>query len=148
MAIKNIDPLIDAMSPDQTQEALLSTATEDVLAPMEAPAIEEPPIDPAEDSVFTGESTEVAVLGPIRKILGEAPKRTAEAPSLRKPEAVSEEMATAIRETEPEMPVAGKPPETVFNLNRIQGPEELKQHIEAVARASGAVTSKRSALTK
>jgi hypothetical protein len=138
MAIKNIDPLIDAMSPNQTQEALLSTATENVPAPMEAPAIEEPPVDPAEDSVFTGESTEVAVLGPIRKILGEAPKRTREVPSLRKPEAVSEEMATAIRETEPEMPVAGKPPETVFNLNRIQGPEELKQHIEAVARASGA----------
>jgi len=138
MAIKNIDPLIDAMSPDQTQEALLSTAASDVPDPMLPSPIEEPPVDPAEDSVFTGESTEVAILGPIRKILGEAPKRTREAPSLRKPEAVSEEMATAIRETEPEMPVAGKPPETVFNLNRIQGPDELKQHIEAVARASGA----------
>ena len=146
MAIQNINPLIDATSPEQQQEALLSTATEDLDAGITPPVLDAPDIaNPEADTVFTGEETQVAakeeaVKGAIKiwELIRGAPERTAEAPSLRKPAEVEPEVAEQILETTPEMPVTGKPPETVFNLNRIQGPEELKQHIEAVAQASGA----------
>lgn len=64
------------------------------------------------------------------------------------------EKAEEILQEAPRMPAAGAPsaepprPETVTNLDLITGPDELKQHIEAVGRAYGADTLERMSYTE
>jgi hypothetical protein len=124
---------------------------------------ENEPIDPTAltDQTQEFEPTQVASLtGMLRKAVKKAPKRT-ERPIL--PEGTdtgkigpysvikeaTPEQAQAIIETTPAMPTTGKPsptsaevaagvPETVFNLDLIDGPDAFKQHVEAVARSVGA----------
>jgi hypothetical protein len=126
--IENIDPLLND-SPEQQQEELVSgVMTEDLMPEVSDIAqvgLEESP-EP--------ETTEVAGLGKIFDVLGKAEKRTAKDPNLVGKTQLEEADQIVPAPTE----VTGKPPETIFNLNKINGPDELKQHIDQVAQASGA----------
>ncbi len=137
----------------------LSTVEQDVAAlPPESE-----PVDPVAltDQNPEFEPTLVAGFkGMIREAVRKAPKRT-ERPILPEgtetgkigPYSVIKDakpaQAEAIEKATPAMPTTGKPsptsaevaagvPETVFNLDLIDGPDTFKQHIEAVAKSVGA----------
>jgi hypothetical protein len=115
-----------------------------------APDFVEPTDIIAEDptaSVFDEENSyqEASLAGDLLGAAVSGKKRTAAEPELRQPvktepgdfPKASEELTQRVEELTPEMPVTGKPSETVFNLDKVNGPDELKQHIEAVAQAKG-----------
>lgn len=149
MAINSIDSKLDSMSveiqaaPAVSQENLAETKDTELL-----PSKTEP--EQFEPQVVAGP------FGAFRKALKAAPQKEnypilKEGEDLKKIGAYQvikeKPMAEAekVLETAPSMPATGKPsprsadiPETVTNLDNIVGPDELKQHIEAVGRASGA----------
>ena len=149
MAINSIDSKLDSMSVDMqaapavSQEDLAETKDTELL-----PSKTEP--EQFEPQVVAGP------FGAFRKALKAAPQKL-ETPILKEGEDLKKigayqvikekPMAEAekVLETAPSMPATGKPsprsadiPETVTNLDNIVGPDELKQHIEAVGRANGA----------
>ena len=128
--IENIDPLVDASAEEQQDALIDGVMTEDLLP--EVSDIAQVGLEEAPEP----EETDVAILGmgKLKDVLTKAPKRTKEDPNL-----VGK---TEIEEPDQIVPtsgaVEGTPPETIFNLNKINGPDELKQHIDQVAQASGA----------
>jgi len=142
MSIKPLDDRLDE----------LSAVSQDVMdIQMTAPADPLPePIEYSQDEqsfepVQTAGLIDKAIKGALKK----APKKT-EVPIIPKgeesgtvgpyqvvPEATPAK-AAEVEALTPTMPVAGKPPETIFNLNLIRDSDSLKQHIEAVGQAFGA----------
>jgi len=132
------------------------TAPPDLKA--ESDALQEIASSPVELTPETQQFEPVQVAGPVSvfKTLKAAPKRT-QVPIIRpgaQTEAVGpfqvvrdaeQQVAEDVLQAAPGMPAVGKPspsepgiPATVTNLFNINGPDELKQHIEAVGRAYGA----------
>lgn len=124
----------------------------------ESDALDDVASSPVELDTQTQQFEPIKVAGPlgsIKSILKAAPKRT-QVPLIRpsqETEAVGpfqvirdaeQQTAEDVLREAPLMPAAGQPSappgvaETVTNLFRISGPDELKQHIEAVGRAYGA----------
>jgi hypothetical protein len=125
----------------------LSSAEQEVeqVAP---PEVQLDQLIPLENNGQEFEPTLVA--GPLKFIeaVKKAPKRT-EKPMI-SPKADMEKVgpyqviredagkAQQVLETAPTAPVAGKPPETTFNLDMITGDDGFKQYIDATARVYGA----------
>jgi hypothetical protein len=149
MAINSIDSKLDSMSVDMqaapvvSQDALAQAKDTELL-----PSKSEP--EQFEPQVVAGP------FGAFRKALKAAPQKL-DSPILKEGEdlkkigayqVVKEKtLAEAEKAVEaaPLMPTTGKPspksadiPETVTNIDNIVGPDELKQHIEAVGRSAGA----------
>jgi|688.fasta_scaffold02514_2 hypothetical protein len=125
----------------------LSSAEQEVeqVAP---PEVQLDQLIPLENNGQEFEPTLVA--GPLKFVeaIKKAPKRT-EKPMI-SPKADMEKVgpyqviredagkAQQVLETAPTAPVAGKPPETTFNLDMITGDDGFKQYIDATARVYGA----------
>jgi len=138
MSIKPLTERLDELS-----------SAEQELVEVTPPEVQLDELIPLTDAGQEFEPTQVA--GPaslIRKAIKEAPKRT-EKPMI-SPEADMEKIgpyqviredagkAEQVLETAPTAPVAGKPPETTFNLDMITGEDGFKQYIDATARVYGA----------
>ena len=142
MAIKPLEDRLDE----------LSSVSQDVTdIEMTAPADPLPePIEYTQDEqAFEPVQTAGLIDKAIKGALKKAPKKT-EVPIIPKgedsgtvgpyqvvPEATPAK-AAEVEALTPAMPVEGKPPETIFNLNLIKDSDSLKQHIEAVGQAFGA----------
>ena len=141
MAMKPLDERIDELSAVEQDVA-------DIAVSQPAEPLPEPIEYTTEPTEF--EPTEVAGIGSIiRKAIKSAPKKT-ERPIISPekeidkvgpyqvvPEATAEK-AEEVLVRAAETPPTGAPPETVFNLNRINGDEGFKQFIEATAKTYGA----------
>jgi hypothetical protein len=156
MAIKSLDERLNDLSSvekDLNQVEVTSTAPGISVSYLEE---QQEPVELVEEQPEF-EPIKVAGVGKeiLKEVLKSAPKRK-EVPVMSPDKQIEKiEPYILIKEAEPEaareileeaskMPVSGKPsapegvPETVTNLDMITGPDELKQHIEAVGRAYGA----------
>ena len=149
MSIKPLNERLDELSTVEQDVAALPPESE----PLDPTALtdQNPEFEPTLVAGFKGM---------LRETIKRAPKRT-ERPILPEgtetgkigPYSVIKDakpaQAEAIEKATPTMPTTGKPsptptevtagvPETVFNLDLIDGPDTFKQHIEAVARSVGA----------
>jgi hypothetical protein len=128
MTVKNIDPLVDASAEEQQDALIDGVMTQDLMP--EVSDIAQVGLEEAPEP----EQVEVAGLKDVFTVFAKSAKRTGDEPNLvGKTELDEAEMIVPTKGA-----VEGAPPETIFNLNKINGPDELKQHIDQVAQASGA----------
>jgi hypothetical protein len=128
MAIETIDPLIEA-TPDQQQDVLVDGVMTEDLVPEVDTVIADPLPEEAEP-----EQVEVAGRLTGLKDLLKSSNRTAESPDIAitpKKEPEGEQIVPT------EGRVEGTPPETVFNLNQIEGPDDLKKWVDNTAQNMG-----------
>jgi hypothetical protein len=126
--IENIDPLVDASAEEQQDALIDGVMTQDLMP--EVSDIAQVGLEEAPEP----EQVEVAGLKDVFGVFAKSAKRTGDEPNLvGKTELDEAEMIVPTKGA-----VEGAPPETIFNLNKINGPDELKQHIDQVAQASGA----------
>lgn len=125
--IKNIDPILGA-SPEEEQDALIGgVMTEDLI-----PEVSDVATVGLEE-VAEPEGVEVAGLKDVFTTLGKVAKRTGEEDAALQKVVPDDTMQIVPTKGA----IEGKPPERLFNLNRIDGPDTLKQHIDQVAQATG-----------
>jgi len=157
MTISKIDLMLEGTAQDQQTDMLDDAVTEALseYAPVTEDIGLEPPV--------AQEEVQVAGLGKLAKGIVSAAKETPRKPPEKPVEAPKadlpiepeptkqispdqdpEEYFESLREqmAPADMPVAGKPPETVFNLDKINTTDDVKRHIEMVAQKYGGVSEK------
>lgn len=151
MAIKPLEQRLDSILPPVPDEQIQLNLAEDTTTPIEIDPVDTGDAEPVEVAGFTDigrlfvkkavkevvKGAETAVQGPPpppppvpRKIPKAAP---AKAEELKQTEQQLQKFEADIQVA----PSAGAPPERLVNLNRIDGPEDFKQTVDALVTSSG-----------
>ena len=151
MAIKPLEQRLDSILPEATPPEVEQTLAEENPITLEVDAVDATDSEPVQvaglgnlGKIFTKKAVESAVKKADQALQGPP---TPPAPTPRKIPKAEPAKAQDLQKTEQQLeafegaidaaPTAGTPPETMVNLNRIDGPDDFKQAVESLVTSSG-----------